>query len=502
MSIDVVLGWEDTAWPVLLLESSGIIRRANRPALAAFGPDLQSGTQPLTRICPSGGELTTWFARPDKGNGTQMALKLTLEGRSQSFLAAINPVTVETRHLFLLQLFAQAAEADPKSVTTESMAQKQKLECALQMARTVALDFNNALTSILGYTSLILGKLEPDSPWRSALLGVEKSASRAAAISHDLATFSRMEKDTKAQASGSLNALLQRCLNSFQATPGDKEINWVTQYERRLYSAKFDEGKMYQAMAKILDNALESIATRGRISIQTKNMDLTQPTQDRSAQLAAGAYVCVEITDNGVGMDEAVLQRVFEPFFTTKRGEKHRGLGLAWVYGVVTNHGGGVALSSQPGVGTSVRVYLPADKTIIKDQEVSPTDLTGTQSILMVDDEDMVLAMGQDVLTTYGYKVMTALGGQRALELLSKSDDHVELLITDLVMPGMSGRELIQKVRELSPDTRILCSSGYVQAKAQSMGPDVHYLQKPFTANELLLKVKQVLSTPEGSSVD
>ena len=148
----------------------------------------------------------------------------------------------------------------------------------------------------------------------------------------------------------------------FQQNAGPEPVAWTLQLDRKLFAAKFDEAKMQQAFMKIIENALQALRERGRVTVQTRNIELAEPTQDRNVQLAAGAYVCVEISDNGCGIEPDVLPRVFEPFFTTKRGANHRGLGLAWVYGIVTNHGGGVAISSQPGAGTSVRVYLPAEK--------------------------------------------------------------------------------------------------------------------------------------------
>jgi CheY-like chemotaxis protein len=166
------------------------------------------------------------------------------------------------------------------------------------------------------------------------------------------------------------------------------------------------------------------------------------------------------------------------------------------VYGIVTNHGGGVAVSSQPGLGTSVRVYLPAEKRIVRDEGLSVDDLSGSQTILMVDDEDLLLTMGKTILSTYGYQVLTANGGQKALEILSRKETPVDLVITDLVMPVMSGRELIEHIRKLSPGTRIICTSGYVWPAGQES--DGAYLQKPFTSQELLLKVKQALRAEPG----
>ena len=259
-------------------------------------------------------------------------------------------------------------------------------------------------------------------------------------------------------------------------------MTWTLELDRKLFAAKFDEAKMQQAFMKIIENSLQAQRDRGRVTVLTRNLELAEPTQDRNAQLAAGAYVCVEISDNGCGIAPDVLSRVFEPFFTTKRRADHRGLGLAWVYGIVTNHGGGVAISSQPGVGTSVRVYLPAERRVVHDHGVASDDLNGNQTILIVDDEDLLLTMGKTILSAYGYRVLTANGGQKALEVLSRKDTTVDLVITDLVMPAMSGRELVEHIRRLSPGTRIICTSGYVWPAGQ--GSNGSYLQKPFTSRD------------------
>jgi len=185
------------------------------------------------------------------------------------------------------------------------------------------------------------------------------------------------------------------------------------------------------------------------------------------------------------------LPRIFEPFFTTKKS--HRGLGLALVYGIVSNHGGGVVISSQPGAGTSARVYLPAEKDFIHESAGAEGDLQGTETVLVVDDESLLLTMAETILTEYGYKVLTANSGQKALAILSRDDLTADLVVTDLVMPGMGGRELVERIRQLAPAMRILCTSGYVMPADKQTGKA--YLQKPFTSAELLAKVKQVLAS-------
>jgi CheY-like chemotaxis protein len=372
---------------------------------------------------------------------------------------------------------------------------RQKLDCALQLARTVAHDFNNALTIILGHASLLLSRMEADHPWRGSLLAIEKSAGKAAEIASDLGAFSRQEKEPRAQSNENLNVVLQRTVDMFRQADQSQKITWTTHLERKLFATKFDEAKMQQVFLKILENAVQAIEAsevEGRISIQTRNIELTEATRDRNARLAAGAYVCIEITDNGCGMEPEILPRVFEPFFTTKESEQHRGLGLAWVYGIVTNHGGGVAVSSQSGLGSSFRVYLPAEARVVKDVELTVSETPGGETILFVDDEDILLTMGQTILASCGYRVLTANSGQHALEILSEQDGAVDLVITDLVMPAMSGRELIEHVQRLSPATRIISTSGCVWPAGQDAAPA--HLQKPFTSQELILKVKEAFA--------
>ncbi len=484
----------NAGWPVLLLGGDGKLRHGNPAATAAFGDMVKSGT--LTEIWSPENPFTPENFLKDwqrTSHGTQPLNFRGTDDKPFHAVASLCQLQQDGQEMFLLQLLPPAGAPGDIGQNT-AVIHKQKLDCALQLARTMALDFNNALTSILGHTSLILGRMEATHPWRASLVEVEKSAARAAEIASDLATFSRQDhKEPRGQSAGNLNTLLQRVADLFQNSAPDK-ATWNLQLARKLYEAKFDEAKLQQVFAKILENSLQAIGKEGRIGVQSRNIDLTSATQDRNAQLAAGSYVCAEITDNGSGIAADVLPKVFEPFFTTKKGN-HRGLGLAWVYGVVTNHGGAVAVSSTPGQGTSVRVYLPAEKKLIQDNALDSSDLKGEQTILMVDDEDLLLTMGQAILSSFGYKVLTANGGQKALEILAKEDSDIDLIITDLVMPGMSGRELVEQARQLRPELRVLCTSGYVFSGNEENNST--YLQKPFTSRELLLKVKAALAPAE-----
>lgn len=496
MKSEVAFVLENANWPALLVDGASTILRANPAAVRAFGLTLVGASPLLSAVWSqeNGVSAEQFLSQWERAPSTTMPLKFLVKGGgAATYSTALCAFTKDTEKYFILQMLPEPPRsAEAKPAAGEAGAHKQKLDCALQLARSVSLDFNNALTSILGYTSLILSKVESDHPWRRALLEVEKAAGKAAEIANDLAGFSRQERDTHTQSSGNLNGVLRRCVETLQNSPSST-IRWRLHLERRLFAARFDEAKMQQAFLKILENAVEALGADGNVTIHTRNVELAEAGHDRNLKLAAGTYVCAEIADTGCGIEPELLSRVFEPFFTTKR-PPHRGLGLAWVYGIVTNHGGGVAVSSEPGAGTAVRVYLPAENSIVRDNTEFLHNLTGSQTILMVDDEELLLTMGETILSGYGYTVLTANGGRAALELISRTDKPIDLLITDLVMPLMSGRELVEHVRQISPATRVLCTSGY--ASPTRHNEDAAYLQKPFTSQELLMRVKEVLASP------
>ena len=486
---------QDADWPAFLLRKDGQVLRANRAAVRAFGSQIEKPDAKLgTLWSPENREsLVQFLGLPAPAMLPRFKFRLK-SGLPATFLAQVTCLPPDV--VCLLQLLKEPAPAAATPggaaappVESHSV-QRQKLDCALQLARSVALDFNNALTSILGHTSLLLSKAPAGHPWRASLVEIEKSADKAAEVASDLASFSLQEKDARVQIAGNLNTLLERTVEAIQSSlPHPVVIS--RHLERRLFTANFDEAKMQQALVRILENAVESIQSDGKVTVETRNVELTQPLEEGAAKLNPGNYVCVEISDNGPGIPEDVMPHVFEPFFTTK-GSQHRGLGLAWVYGIVTNHGGGVAVSSPPGAGATVRIYLPANDKIVREAPLTLADLRGAQTILMVDDEDLLLTMGQTVLSSFGYTVLTANSGAKALELFAHWKDSIDLVLVDLVMPNMSGRELTEQIRKIAPRARILWCSGYVRSsKAQEDDP---YLQKPFTSQDLLRAVKNALA--------
>lgn len=489
MKPEFVFCLENASWPALLVDETATIRKASAGAKSLFGGNLDGEPRLAGSIWAKENETTAeQFVSKLLRQPTQSAeLKLRQkDGTITAFHTWIARTETGAGAYFIFQFFKEG-----RGETTETLAsaQKQKLECALQLTRTVALDFNNALTTILGHASLLLGKLESAHPWRHSLVEIEKSAEKAAEIAYDLAAFSRQEKDAKAQQAGNLNELVRRTVDLFRNN--GQEITWSIEFEDRLFTVNFDEAKMQQAFVKVLENATQALNGFGRVVVATHNHEFGEPVQDGSVTLAAGNYVSVEFIDAGPGIAPDILSRIFEPFFTTKNSPNHRGLGLAWVYGIVTNHGGSVAVSSEVGKGTCFRIYLPAQKKVVKDRSHKVDDFTGNQTVLMIDDEELLLTMGETVLSSYGYRVLTANNGQKALDLFYRCSKEIDVVITDLVMPQMSGREVIERLREHTPDVKIICASGFIRTGADD---EDNYLQKPFTSQDLLRKVKQATS--------
>lgn len=495
MSVQLVSGVFDTAtWPVLVVNGAAVIQRANGAAQAFFGEKLAAAATQLAAFWTSENELSpgAFIARVREMKGFSTLVRLRGKGVAVTPFTACGSVDSEDVLVQLLPGSNPARGADGKQASVEvNLAQKQKLDCALQLTRTVALDFNNTLTAILGHVTHLLSHAPSDHPWRSSLVEIEKAADRASEVANQLGAFTSETKDAMAQTTGNINALLRRTIELFQ-TPQNSGIAWNIELESRVFTVNYDEAKMQQAFVKVIENAVQAIPPNGRIGIQTRNLELTSATQDRTAHLAPGTYVCLEISDAGCGIEPAALPRVFEPFFTTKYG--HRGLGLAWVYGIVTNHGGGVAISSQLHQGTTVRVYLPAVRKVVEERIITDDQLHGKETILIVDDEDMVLTMAELVLKSHGYRVLTANSGEKGIEVLNNTKSLIDLLITDMVMPKMNGRELIEKVRVLSPATHIVCATACT--RSVQMESKLDFLTKPFTAQALLRKVKEAL-TPE-----
>ncbi len=363
MNLDLTTALASAGWPVLLVNNGATLLSANASAQNFFGANVSVGQPQLDAFwpaengCAAADFFVLWTSMPT----TSTELKFRgANGAIKTFFTVINALTSHGENHFLLQLFAPetgplpatkiivppkpapvVVAASAPTVVPSDAVLKQKLDCVLQLARTVSLDLNNALTGVLAHASWLLDRADADHPWRHSLVEVEKSSLRAAEISAELAAYSRKEKEPRQTPPGNLNLIVSRCAEFFR-NAHDQVFDWRLKQEPALNGARFDEAKLQQALTKVFENAVESFVGQrgGMISIETQNVELTGQAQDRNVTLAAGNYVCVGISDTGTGMAEDVATRAFEPFFTTK-SPPHRGLGLALVYGIVTNHGGG-----------------------------------------------------------------------------------------------------------------------------------------------------------------
>ena len=389
-----------------------------------------------------------------------------------------------------------AAEALRRS--EEQLTQAQKLESIGILAGGISHDFNNMLTAINGYSELILRRLAADDPVRSHVEEILKAGERSAALTRQLLAFSR--RQILLPKLLNINETIAETATMLERLIGE-HITISTALNDSLWSVEADPGQLVQVLMNLAVNARDAMPDGGSIVFETDNVRLDEPYAIRHVGAAPGEYVMLAVSDTGTGIDEMTLKRIFEPFFTTKETGKGTGLGLSTVYGIIKQSGGNVWVYSEPGEGTTFKVYLPRVRTVAeanKDTE-SRQPGHGTETILLVEDEEIVRTLSREVLETYGYKVVEARNGVEALDLLASDDTHVDLLMTDIVMPQMGGRELARMAWDRRPGLRVLFASGYTDDAVMRHGiidEGTNFIQKPFTADALTKKVRSLLDSP------
>ncbi len=373
-------------------------------------------------------------------------------------------------------LVVNARDITERKRLEEQLHHSQRLEAVGRLAGGVAHDFNNLLMVITGYSHMLLDAMHSGDPMRQDLEQVVKASERATDLTRQLLAFSRRQGVRASRLN--LNALVREMQRMLQRILGE-EIELVLRLAPEIKTVRADPGQIEQVILNIAVNARDAMSSSGRLLIETRNS--VQPDRE---------YVTLSITDNGVGMDSQVLCRVFEPFFTTK--EHGTGLGLATSYGIIKENGGELRADSTPGKGTTFHIELP-----VIDQEAVETDLPdqkrafrGTETILLVEDEDPVRRVVETMLKRHGYKVLASPSSKEAIAAAEQHRGAIHLLITDVRMPGMSGRKMAERLAERRPDMKVLYVSGYGDAKAQD---EAHFLQKPFSTEELTTKIRELL---------
>jgi two-component system cell cycle sensor histidine kinase/response regulator CckA len=380
----------------------------------------------------------------------------------------------------------------------EQLRQAQKLESVGRLAGGIAHDFNNMLTAINGYSDLTLRRLDENDPLRRNIEEIKKAGERSAALTQQLLAFSRRQiLQVKVL---DINQVIMDSLVMYQRLIGE-DIQIVSSLNPSVNFVKADAGQLSQMLLNLVVNSRDAMPNGGNITIETDNMYLDEDFISKHAGSKGGNYVMLAVSDNGIGIDEETRQQIFEPFFTTKEIGKGTGLGLSTVYGIINQLGGYILVDSTVGKGTTFEIYLPAVKSTGNPAEAQITVKTlqkGTETILLVEDEELVRKLSQQVLEACGYQVIEAKDGFEALELCQKSGSQIHLLLTDVVMPMMSGRELAEKILQSFPHIKILFTSGYMDDAIVHHGvrdSELNFIQKPFTFDELSQKVRELLDS-------
>jgi CheY-like chemotaxis protein len=366
------------------------------------------------------------------------------------------------------------------------------------LAGGIAHDFNNLLTAINGYSELTLRKLKADDPLRANIIEVRNAGERAAALTSQLLAFSRKQVlKPKVHNVNSVITEIERMLRRIIRESIEFEIVLAPD----LGNIKADPGRIEQVIMNLAVNARDAMQNEGKLTIETKNVYLDTEEISQSLSLEPGPYIKMSVKDTGHGMDEETRKRIFEPFFTTKEIGKGTGLGLSTVHGIIRQSGGDIVVSSVPGVGTTFDTYLPCVDENIEVRRIGDDGdelYVGTETILLVEDDEIVRNLVRDMLADQGYKVLEAANGKRALTILDNYRQTVHLLLSDIIMPGMNGGELGSRVTELRPGIKVLFMSGYSDEPLPVSGVTnlaAAFLEKPFTPDGLSQKVRAVLES-------
>jgi PAS domain S-box-containing protein len=374
----------------------------------------------------------------------------------------------------------------------ERLQRAHKMEAIGTLAGGIAHDFNNLLMAIQGYTSLTLLTLAPDDPNRERLKIIQEQVQSGADLTRQLLGFARGGRYEVKPAD--INDVIQKTSSMFGRTK--KEITIHMKYEKNLSPVEVDLGQMEQVFMNLYVNAWQAMPGGGEIYLQTENVFLNNK-QALSYSVKPGKYVKITVTDTGTGIDEKTRERIFDPFFTTKAMGRGAGLGLATVYGIIKGHKGMINVYSEPGHGTTFTIYLPAsEKEVVKKETATGTIDRGTETILLVDDEKIVLEANREMLESMGYRVYAVGSGQEAIALFTEKRNEIDLVILDMIMPGISGGETFDRLREINSEIKVLLSSGYsLNGEAQTIMDRgcKGFIQKPFQIEKLSQKVREML---------
>jgi len=467
-AFETITGWSRDEW--LGKPFEGLVQAADVPdALELFGRVLRGEPRPTSQL----------RVRTRKG-----------DARVVEFSAS-----AQLRDGRLVGILGIGRDVTDRVLLEQQLRQAQKMEAVGRLAGGIAHDFNNILTAITGYVDLLLEDLPPGDPRRNDAQEVRKAADRAAGLTRQLLAFSRQQV-LQPRVVG-LNGLVTDIEKMLRRLLGE-DIDLATRLDPTLGAVKADPGQLEQVIMNLAVNARDAMPQGGKLTIETANAELDESYAREHFPATPGRYVLLAVSDTGVGMTPDVQAHLFEPFFTTKERGKGTGLGLATVYGIVKQSGGFIWVYTEPGRGSSFKVYLPR-----VDESVQPREATagagakrGTETVLLAEDEAPVRAVARHVLERHGYNVLEAPSAEAALDLARRYSGDIHVLLTDVVMPGLSGPDLARQLVVLRPAVRVIYMSGYTDDAITRHGvlePGLAYVQKPFTPEAIARKVREVL---------
>jgi PAS domain S-box-containing protein len=488
---------------VILLRPDGVVVDVNRPALELAG--MRFGElvgRPLwaTRWRDVVGDLRPSLrsAVLDAAEGKPFRAEVVVpggDGQQRTFDFSINPVRPEAGTTAFL--IVEARDISDKVRLEAQVRQSLKMDAIGRLAGGIAHDFNNLLTVITGFADILLAQQQP--PDTAEVLGeILKAGERAAALTRQLLAFSR--RQLLAPQVLDLNAVVID-LEKMLARIIGEDIDFATSLDPGLRPVLADRSQIEQILMNLVVNARDAMHAGGKLTIATCNVKLDDSYARTHAGPSPGRYVLLSVSDTGIGMSEEVKSRIFEPFFSTKEMGKGTGLGLATVFGIVKQSGGSIEVYSEPSAGTTFKIYLPQAEEGAPNRPLSGVipPPRGTETVLLVEDDESVRALTRRILAEWGYQVLEASNGEAALQLAQQQASAIHLLLSDVVMPRMGGSRLAEQLRSLFPELRVLYLSGFTDDAVVRHGlltAEVDFLQKPFSPVLLARKVRDVLDAP------
>ncbi|MCF8496684.1 MAG: PAS domain S-box protein [Alphaproteobacteria bacterium] len=491
--------FEEAPVGIVLINLQGIILNANRTFCHMIGtPISETEGRKFSDLVHEENreEILSALRRISEDERTLAPLEVLLKGRMEKIDTQMHARRFRESGDIVLHFIDVTNQ---KSLEAQFV-QSQKMQAIGQLAGGVAHDFNNLLTAIIGFSDLLLLRHKPGDPSFADIMQIKQNSNRAANLVRQLLAFSRQQTlrprvQDITDILTELSHLLRRLIGA------SVELDLV--HGQDLGLVKVDEGQMEQVLINLAVNARDAMGSGGHLRIETQGFTTREPVELVSEVLPAGHWIRIAVTDTGCGIPKKNLVRIFEPFFTTKEIGAGTGLGLATVYGIIRQTGGYLDVHSEEGKGSTFILYLPRAHEIEEEEapargenaDAAPKDLTGTGRILLVEDEDAVRTFSQRALANKGYDVLAADSGESALALMDRQENrHIDLLVTDVVMPHMDGPTLAQRMRQDNGNLKIIFISGYTEDKLKDyMGPNTWFLPKPFTLKQLAEKVKEVL---------